>query len=377
MATVGDIIRLARLEHPSFTEQTISSPLALRLFDQAQSQLALLISQSNPHFLAIPWWIHLRPGESTEMLGAGTQYGFPVQSRQSSLLRSDLPADALVVLDPNATVLEPDFVATSADASSVTCTTLGATTNEFTGKILACLNGYAQDQYREITGNTATVLSVSPNFDPAPDAGDIFMILEPTWIAAPNHTVIQGTTLNQPERAFYVRVLGDGTVTVDVTTPLEATLDTGAPLPPNYAITAAWAYGDTGTGVQWRTSVFLGDRTHQAVSPMPYTIYLAGQKAYLAGGADRWRDVDWIELHYCPVPPASRKMTDTVLLPSEAHEMLITEVACNMGVAAALRKAEGVDPGYFAALRSRGRENMNQLAQNSYLPYLQSIVEVV
>lgn len=70
---------------------------------------------------------------------------------------------------------------TSATATTLSCTELGATNLAYVGMVVRIMEGTGQGQERTISTNTQTILTISSAWSVLPDATSIFVIAESSW----------------------------------------------------------------------------------------------------------------------------------------------------------------------------------------------------
>jgi hypothetical protein len=77
--------------------------------------------------------------------------------------------------------LQPEIVANVFSATTIGNTTLGMLPNDFQGALVRITRGTGATQEYAVTGNTATVLTVSPAWMVTPDSISYFVVADSTW----------------------------------------------------------------------------------------------------------------------------------------------------------------------------------------------------
>jgi hypothetical protein len=129
---------------------------------------------------------------------------------------------------------------------------------------------------------------------------------------------------------FLVRLNANGVPYIDYTKPLTVSVEKGVPLPQFHSILGGNVrFTDTNNSVAPLRLQSYTDRFAPNGWPAAYVF---NQTLFLCGGAADWQDVDGIELHYVPIPPAFVARTDLISC------CRITATACSSRAALCSRR---------------------------------------
>lgn len=336
---LSDVIAATRSRHPAFEKHLVPDKSLADFFTTEQRRLLTRALERDRQYLAQSMTValELSTADAPGTAGATTAGGVPAQLAASgSIATSEETAGSLVsVATDGVSTLVSDTAVVSATAVSLVG--LGAvwTVNVYAGRavVITAGKGYGQPP-RTIVSNIANQLSWTDPWAVIPDATSIFKIVAATQGVDATAGVVTAVPSVSTRTGYLVRLNAQGTPVIDYTKPLTVSVERGVPLPSYHSILGGNVrFTDSVNSVAPLKLQSYVDRLNPNGWPAAYVF---NQTLFLCGGAADWQDVDGIELHYVPIPPAFTARTDYFLLPDSSYNALCARgaVFCALRLAA-------------------------------------------
>jgi hypothetical protein len=361
--SLSEVIAATRSRHPAFEKHLVPDKSLADFFTTEQRRLQTRALERDRQYMAQSMAIALdlssvnAPGTA----GASTAGGVPATlSSSGTIATSEETAGSLVsVATDGVSTLVSDTPVVSATALSLVGLGAAWVVNAYIGKavVITAGKGYGQPP-RTIASNTANQLSWADAWPVIPDATSTFKIVQASQQVDETAGVVTAIPSVSSRTGFLVRLNALGVPIIDYTKPLTVSVETGVPLPGYHSILGGNVrFTDSINSVAQLKLQSYTDRLNPNGWPAAYVF---NQTLFLCGGAADWQNVDGIELHYVPIPPAFTALTNYFLLPDPSYNVLCARGA----VFCALRLAglPEIGPLPLSALNQEAAE-----AESSYL----------
>lgn len=334
--TLDQYIQLVRSRHPAFEKRLVPDK-ALADFATTEQRRVLTLAlrwdrQFLSHSLPIAVDVPNAGLNAPGIAGAGTMGGVPAMDNgQGGFTYVQQTVGSGVEVDTETVItLVDDTVVQSATANSLTALGVSWATNTFQDATVIIVAGTGANQPpRTIASNTNDTLVLSDDWAIQPDTTSVFRVVHATAYVDRAFGVVTNLPSLATQRGYLVRLTAQGVPYLDYTRPLAVSVTQGVPLPPYQSVLGGTvryrtASPDSDYCAEPLTLVSFADRFRPARRP---AAYLLNGALFLIGDRCDWEDVQGIELHYVPIPPAFTSRTDYFLLPDTAVQLLVARGA--------------------------------------------------
>jgi hypothetical protein len=363
---LSDVIAGVRSRNPAFDRRLVTDKSLADFFTTEQRRLMTRALERDKQYLAQALTVafDLSAADAPGTAGDGTSGGVPAQlSAAGAIAVSEETAGSLVtVATDGVATLVSDTDVVSATATSLIGLGAAWVVNAYVGKavVITAGTGYGQPP-RTIASNTANQLTWNDAWSIVPDSTSTFKIVSEVLSVDATAGAVTAVPSVSARTGFLVRLNANGVPYIDYTKPLTVSVEKGVPLPQFHSILGGNVrFTDINNSVAPLRLQSYTDRFAPNGWPAAYVF---NQTLFLCGGAADWQDVDGIELHYVPIPPAFVARTDLFLLPDHSYSVLVARGA----VFSALRLAS------LANAPSVAIAPLNQEASEAESAYLASI----
>lgn len=322
---LSDVIAATRSRHPAFEKHRVPDKALADFFTTEQRRLQTRALERDRQYMAQSMIIalELSSADAPGTAGANTAGGVPAQlSSSGSIAVSEETAGSLVsVATDGVSTLVAETAVVSATATSLIGLGAAWVTNAYQGKtvVITAGKGYGQPP-RTIASNTANQLSWADAWSVIPDATSVFKVVSASQSVDATAGVVTAVPSVSARTGYLVRLNSQGTPVIDYTKPLTVSVERGVPLPGYHSIMGGNVrFTDSVNSVAPLKLQSYTDRLNPNGWPAAYVF---NQTLFLCGGAADWQDVDGIELHYVPIPPAFTALTNYFLLPDPSYNVL-------------------------------------------------------
>lgn len=322
---LSDVIAAARSRHPAFERHRVTDKSLADFFTTEQRRILTRALERDRQYLAQQMIVafDLNSADSPGTAGDGTSGGVPAQlSPSGAIAVSEETAGSLVtVATDGVATLVNDTDVVSATATSLIGLAAAWAVNAYVGKavVITAGTGYGQPP-RTIVSNTANQLTWTDPWSIVPDSTSTFKIVSEVLSVDATAGAVTAVPSVSSRTGFLVRLNANGVPFIDYTKPLTVSVEKGVPLPQYHNILGGNVrFSDTNNSV---TPLKLQSYTDRFAPNGWPAAYVLNQTLFLCGGAADWQDVDGIELHYVPIPPAFAALTDYFLLPDSSYGLL-------------------------------------------------------
>ena len=338
---LSDVIQGVRGRHPAFSRPLVPDAAIARFLTGYQRELVSKAIVRDRAFLAQQMSVAFAVDSANAVgtMGAGTTGGMPVDADEgaTSIIQAPMGTASELDVDQDEVTLVSAFAVASATSTTVTKTAAGWTTNAYANKWAKVTAGTGQGQIRQISSNTATVLTVSEAFTTTLDTTSMVEVVTATAEATQTFGVVASEPWSVERKAYLVKLSAQGVPYLELDSPVTARYDVGIPLPPMHYLIGGdvrfLAPEDKGelNIIGW------GERLN---TYKPYCASVLGHTLYLTGTASDWSDVTSLDLRYVPIPPALTATSDYFLLPDSAYQAMVDAAAYHAAIR--VNGAEGV-----------------------------------
>jgi len=350
--TVQDIVDSARNRHPAFHVTRVPNTVAIDYLSDVHSGALTDAADLDQSRVAVQCSIGfaVTPTNAPGTVGAGTAGGLPGEVVAGNPKMDYLDAGLLILEDiDNAIVDTADTAATGGSATTLVRTGSGWGVNAKQNKLVAIVAGSGTGQMRIVLSNTVDTLTISTGSDgkqwqTIPDATSIFRIV--TQLLKSDGSAPRAFTEIPPrntKRGFLVSLDANGAPYINLAAPIEMLLDIGIPLPTHqHVIGGSVRLIVNSRGAPLTAALTIRNYIDRYLWGPSYTVWLENGQLFLAGMTQDWQNVQSIDLRLVPDLVDFTALTDLILLPDFAGQMLVAALADFMAVRCAGMK--DIDP---------------------------------
>jgi hypothetical protein len=327
---LSDVIAGVRSRNPAFDRRLVPDKALADFFTTEQQRLVTRALERDRHYLAQSLIVafELSTANAPGTAGDTTAGGVPAQlSPSGAIAVSEETAGSLVTVKTDGVgTLVNDTDVVSATPTSLIGLAAAWVVNAYIGKavVITAGTGFGQPP-RTIVSNTANQLTWTDPWSIVPDSTSTFKIVSEVLSVDATAGVVTAVPSVSARTGFLVRLNANGVPYIDYTKPLVVSVEKGVPLPGYHSILGGNVrFNDTVGSVAPLRLQSYTDRLSPTGWPAAYVF---NQSLFLCGGAADWQDVDGIELHYVPIPPAFAARTDYFLLPDHSFSVLVARGA--------------------------------------------------
>lgn len=358
-----DVVSAVRLRFPGLSRDVVSDRMIGDAATQVQRALALAATRRNSSYLAqrLSIAFDVSTSNAPGTAGAGTPGGLPLSLDGTTVNVASASIGNAASYDLSTAVeLVSEFVPTSSTTTTTTRTGAGWTVNAYATTLLQVVAGAGAGQVREITSNTATVLTHAAFATPLNSTSVVRVVATPA-VNDETVNVVTGLPSYGESIGYLVRLNASGVPYLDTTRPIVAKYQQGIGLPPLDRILGGSVIASTaGRGRFVEMPLHL---THYQSRYAPHrwpAAYLLGNSLFLLGNSEDWNLVGSIDLRYVPIPPAfgatGSALDEFFLLPDTAYDAVVAGCAFRMAQAAAQRGTD-VDLGLMKGEADAAAQN--------------------
>lgn len=327
---LSDVIAGVRSRNPAFDRRMVPDKSLADFFTTEQRRLVTRALERDRQYLAQALIVAMdfTTSDAPGTAGDNTSGGVPAKlSPSGAVAVSEESAGSLVtVATDGVATLVSDTAVVSATTTSLIGLGAAWVVNAYVGKavVITAGKGYGQPP-RSIASNSANQLVWNDAWPIAPDASSTFKVVSEVLSVDATAGVVTAVPAVSTRTGFLVRLNALGVPFVDYTKPLTVSVEKGVPLPQYHSIMGGNVrFSDTLNSVTPLRLQSYTDRFNPNGWPAAYVF---NQMLFLCGSAADWQDVDGIELHYVPVPPAFVARSDYFLLPDHSYSALVARGA--------------------------------------------------
>lgn len=352
MATqIGGIINAARNRDAAFHPRRVPNSVVLSYLSDVQSSMLTKAAELDRNRVAIQCNIAFAttPGNTPGTVGAGAGGGLPAGLDGQSIEALGQDTGPTIELDvDNAPILVPDTVVASATANDVTLSGVNWVVNQWANKVAYVSAGQGYFQKRIIISNTANKLVISDGADgqqwqTIPDVTSVVRVLDYLLVVDEKLSVVTELPPFQQVSGYLVKLNAQGQPYLDIANPIVVKIDAGIPLPTHQTLIGGSVRVKSTQGLDPLTAKLTirsyQDRYHWGPT---YTCWTENDQLFLSGSLSDWANAVSIDLRLVPDPPDFVALTDYILLPDFAGQMLVAAGAYFMARRCA--KMKDVDP---------------------------------